>query len=106
MGHALGQGRGRVVGMNVHPFAEQDRTLVQPFAHLHDLDAGLAVAGHDGALDRRGAAPARQQRGVDVDAAEPRRLENGLGQDQAIGDDDGDIGVIRVPQKPASMPMA
>ena len=46
-----------------------------------------------GALDRRRAAPARQQRGVEIEAAEPRRLEDRLRQDQSIGDDDRDIGV-------------
>ena len=60
---------------------------VEPCVHLHDGDAGLAVAGEDGALDRRRAAPARQQRGMDVEAAEARRLEHRLRQDQAIGRD-------------------
>ena len=50
------------------------------------------VAGHDGALDGRGAAPARQQRGMAIVAAEPRALEDRLGQNQAVGDDHGDIG--------------
>jgi hypothetical protein len=45
----------------------------------------LRVAGLDGAMDRRRAAPARQQRGVDVDAAAARQVEHGLRQDQAVG---------------------
>ena len=48
---------------------------VEPGIHLHDADAGHGVAGQHGALDRRRAAPTRQQRRVQVDAAEPRPLE-------------------------------
>jgi hypothetical protein len=50
-------------------FHEQHVAGVQPSVHLHDGDAGLSVARLDGAVDRRGPAPARQQRGVDVQAA-------------------------------------
>ena len=56
--------------------AQQHRAGIEPLVHLHDGDAGLPVAGEDGALDRRRAAPARQQRGMDVEAAEPRRLQD------------------------------
>ena len=49
---------------------EQHRPGVEPCLHLHDGHAGHLVAGQDRALDRRRAAPARQQRGVDVEAAE------------------------------------
>ena len=41
------------------------------------------VAGHDRALDRRGAAPARQQRRVDVQPE--RAVEQRLGDQQAVG---------------------
>jgi hypothetical protein len=51
-------------GRGVH---EQHVAGVEPGVHLHDGDAGLGVAGFDGAVDRRSAAPARQQRGVDVE---------------------------------------
>jgi hypothetical protein len=64
---------------------EQYRAGVQPGVHLHDRDAGLGVAREDGALDRRGATPARQQRSVHVEAAEPRCRQNRLRQDQAVG---------------------
>ncbi len=64
---------------------QQDRAGVEPLFHLHDADAGLAVAGEDGALDRRRATPARQERGVDIEAAEPGRRQHRLRQDQAIG---------------------
>ena len=52
---------------------EQHGAGVEPRVELHDGDAGFRVAGEDGALDRRGAAPARQQRTVDVQAAEARQ---------------------------------
>ena len=66
---------------------------VEPFLHAHDGDARLRVARHDGALDGCRAPPARQERGVDVEAAEPRRIEHRLRQEQAIGDHDGRIGL-------------
>jgi hypothetical protein len=69
------------------------RAGVEPLLHLHDrITPVSAVAGQHRALDRRRAAPARQQRGVDVEAAEPRRVQDRLWQDEAIGDDDGDVG--------------
>ena len=71
------------------------RAGVEPLVHLHHRDAGLGVARHDRAVDRRGAAPARQQRGVQVEAAERRRVEDRLRQDQAVGDDDRGIGLVR-----------
>jgi hypothetical protein len=50
-----------------------------------------AVAGHDRPLDRRGAAPARQQRGVQVEAAQARRVQHLRGQDLAEGDHHGGV---------------
>ena len=54
------------------------------------------VAGLDRALDRRRAAPARQQRGMDVQAAQARQLEHPLRQDQAVGRDDHHVGPRRL----------
>ena len=45
------------------------RARVELGDDAHDADAGVLVAGHDRPLDRRGAAPARQQRRMDVDQA-------------------------------------
>ena len=42
---------------------------VEACVHLHHHHAALGVTGHDGAVDRRGPAPARQQRAVQVEAA-------------------------------------
>ncbi len=89
--HALGQAGGGVVGADVHDLGQQDGPLVQTLGHAHDLDAGLAVAGHDGALDRGGAAPARQQRAMQVETAQTRRLQHLGLEDLAVGDDAGGI---------------
>ena len=66
----------------------QHRAGVEAFFHAHDHDAGFRIARHDRALDRRGAAPARQQRAMQIEAAELRRIEDRLRQQQSIGDDD------------------
>ena len=69
--------------------------LILPQAVL-DAPAKGCLNIHASLLPRwRGAAPAWQQRGVDVEASFGRRVQNGLRQDQAIGDDNGDVGVQR-----------
>ena len=64
---------------------EQHGAGVQPGLHLHDGNAGFAVAGLDGSLDGRCAAPARQQGGVAVDTAQARDVQHRLRQDQPVG---------------------
>jgi len=81
------------IGRDRQLFRHGDGAGVQALLHLHDHDAGFFVAGHDRALDRRGAAPARQQRGVQIEAAEFWRIEHVFRQDQAIGHDHRHIGV-------------
>ncbi len=68
-GETLRQLAGGGVGADRDALAHGDRAGVEARLHAHDHDAGLGVAGHDGAGDGRGAAPARQQRGVEVEAA-------------------------------------
>ena len=85
-GEPVVQAAAGVRGGNRRAHLEQHRAGVEPCFHLHHGDAALRVAGFHRALDRRGAAPARQQRGVAVDAAQARDIEYRLGQDQAIGD--------------------
>ena len=34
---------------------QDDRAFIEAFGHAHDLDTSKGIAGHDGALDRRGA---------------------------------------------------
>jgi hypothetical protein len=72
-----------------------DRSRVEAFRDAHDGDAGFAVARHDGAVDGGGAAPARQQRGVEIKGAVRRGLEDGARQNQPIGHDHGSIGTKR-----------
>ena len=91
LGQRVVQARRRARGADRHPLHGEDRAGVQRGLHLDDGDPGLPVAREQGALDRRGAAPARQQRGVQVDAAETWRLEDGFGQDQTVGGDHGEI---------------
>ena len=88
-GQARLQDAGGVVGArSATRLAEQHGAGVEAGVHLHDGDAGVVVAGFDRALDRRRAAPARQQRGVDVEAAVARQREQPGRQDQAVGGDD------------------
>ena len=54
-------GRDRLGGAQAH------RAVVQPGGQAHDPNPGLLVTGHQRALHRRRAAPARQQRGMHVD---------------------------------------
>ena len=68
---------------------------VQPRIHLHDGHTGLGVAGFNGAVNGRSPAPTRQQGGVDIQAAMPRRIQNPLRQDQAIGRHHHHIGIGR-----------
>ena len=74
--------------------AQGDVPGVEAGIHFHDHDAALGVAGHDRAIDRRGPAPARQQRRVQVEAAARHGIENVLRQDQPVGDDDGGVGAM------------
>jgi hypothetical protein len=79
------QAAGAVLRVDGDGAGQQHGTGVETGFHAHDGDAGLRVAGLDRAMDRRRAAPARQQRGMDVDAAAAREVEHGLRQDQAVG---------------------
>ncbi len=85
------QGSGGLQGVDAQDLRGQDRALVQPLGHAHDLDAGDLVPRHDRPLDGRRAAPAGQERGVEVEAAQPRRVENGGGQDLAEGHHHGGV---------------
>ena len=54
------------------PCPREDAAGVERLHDAHDRHAGLGVAGHHGPVDRRRAAPSRQQRRVHVDQAQPR----------------------------------
>src|SRR5208283_77026 len=55
----------------------QHRPGVEPRVHAHDGDAGGRVTGQQRTLYGGSAAPAWQQRGMDIDAAESRGCERG-----------------------------
>ncbi len=74
---------------------QRHRPGIEPDIHLHDHHAGLGIARHDRPLDGRGAAPARQQRGMAVIAAQPRPFEDRLRQQQAVSHDHCHIGIER-----------
>ena len=57
-GQAVVEAAGGVVGLDGFDALEEHRAGVEPGVHLHDGDAGFRVAGFDGAVDRRRAAPA------------------------------------------------
>jgi hypothetical protein len=78
---------GVVVRSDAHAFVQHHRTGIQAGIHLHDGNAGFRVAGEEGALDRRGAAPARQERRVDIECAVWRDVQERLGQEQAVRGD-------------------
>ena len=82
----------RLLGRNRDTLGEANRTGVEPLAHMHDGDPGFGIARHDGALDRRGTAPARQQRGMDMKQPSRGASRIGRGEQEAIGDDHGGIG--------------
>ena len=70
--------------------AGQTGPVSSPRVDAHDADAGLGVAGHDRPLDGRRAAPARQQRRVDVEELVVRQQR--LADERAEGADDDDVG--------------
>ena len=53
-------------------YLQQDIAGIESFIHLHDGDARFAVSFQDGGLNGRSAAVTWQERGVNVDAAQPR----------------------------------
>ena len=71
---------------------QTDRSCVEPGLHLHDAHACFGITRQDRALDRRGAPPAREQRSVNVEAAEPRGVEDWARQDEAVGRDHRNVG--------------
>ena len=86
-----------VVGPDRLPPLQADRAGVEPLGQPHDRDAGLRVAGHDRPLDRRSAAPARQQRRMHVEdlVLAQQRLAN----ERAVGAEtsaSGSAAAIRV----------
>ena len=82
----------RPIGARLH---REDVAGVEFGHELEDRGAGLLIAGHDRALHGSRAAPARQQREVQVDPAEPRGAEQRLAHQTAVRDDHAEIGFQR-----------
>ena len=74
---------------------QQHGAGIQPFIHLHDGDTGLGIARQDRSLHWRRAAPARQQRSVDIEAAVTRYLQHRLRQNQPISRHHHHVGIQR-----------
>ena len=85
VGQTVMQGAGGIGLEDGHDMTCTHRTRVQAGFHLHDADAGLRIASLDGPLDGGCTAPARQQRGMDVQTAQPGQIQHRLRQQQAIG---------------------
>ncbi len=92
-GQAVVQVAARGAGRDRGAHFVQHGAGIQARIHLHDGDARGAIARFDGALNGRRAAPAGKQRGVYVDAAQARRIQHCLGEQQPVGHHDHHIGV-------------
>ena len=80
---------------DLHRLDRIHRAAIESCCHPHQADAGLVVAGEYRGLDRRGAAPARQDGAVHVQTAVCRHVEHRLRQDKSIGGDDQYVGLQR-----------
>src|SRR5207248_10358965 len=67
---------------------EQHGAGVETRVHLHDRDAGFGIPRKDRPLDGGGAAPARQDRRVNVDAPEPWERQHLSRKNEAVGHND------------------
>ena len=70
------QASGRVIGGNRKRLLGNDAPRVKPRIHSHDRDAGLRVPIQDRSLNRSRPTPAGQERGVDIQAAMRRQIED------------------------------
>ena len=84
-----------IVFVNRHDFLEEDIARIHPFVHLHDGDPGLRIAGEDRTLNRSGPAVSREERGVNVDRAADRHVQERLRKNLAVGGHDDRFGVER-----------
>ena len=57
---------------------------IQLFNHFHNRNAAFIVSGFNRTLNRRRTAPPRQQRAVNIDAAQRKSLNHGLRQNQPV----------------------
>ena len=92
------QGLGRVARTDVEFALCQHRPGIETRRHAHDGDACLFISGQQRPLNGCGSAPSGQERGVDIDAAQPGTLQCRGGQDQAVSDDHQHIEIERAKQ--------
>ena len=74
--------------------AYAERTGIKAFLHAHNAHARLLVVGEDRVLDWSRTPPARQKRGVHVQAMIRRALENIDRQDHTVCRNDDEVGPI------------
>ena len=82
---AIEERGGRIAGADGDAHGVEHRAGVEPRLHLHDRRARFLVAGKQRALNGRRAAPARQQRRVNVEAAMARPCQDRGRQDESVG---------------------
>ena len=90
-GQLVVQSQLRLARPDRHRLAQQHRSGVEPLFHLHDGHAARRVAGLDGAVDRSGTTPARQQAGMDVQTTPDGRPQHGGRKYEAVCGNDGYI---------------
>ena len=91
-GEGVVQFRGRGARAHIDSLLQTDRAGIEARLDLHHREAVAGITGEDRVGDRRGPAPAGQQRRMQIHAAVMRRGIDRLGQQQAVGDDDADFG--------------
>ena len=82
-----------VLGADQEGTLSGDRACIELRRRPVNRDPGLVVPGHDRPLDRRRAAPPREQRRMDVEPA--RALEQTLGDERAVRGDDHRVRRLR-----------
>ena len=92
-GQSIVQLAGGLVGPDIEHLDMKHGSAIEPCRHCHQAHAGLRVAGENRRLDGCGAAPARQDRCVNVETAVLRDVENCLRQYQAVRRHDQHIGL-------------
>ncbi len=83
-GQAVMQRGGGVRDFDGHRRQQQHIARVQTRVHLHDGHACLRVSRLNGTVYGRSTTPARQQRRMNVQATQTRRIQSPLRQDQSI----------------------
>ena len=77
-----------VLRFDGNPFLCEDGAGIEFLHHALDSDAGFLVTGEDGVFDGRGATPSWKERCVEIHRGYAREVQNFLGEDLAVRDDD------------------